>query len=584
MMNEQGLYMQKIAEVIAGILKLDVTIVDKNLNRIAGTGYYLDRINTHIPCGSSFDYVLRTGKQVVVPNVGQGLCLECPFCDNCNELAHVCCPILIEQKPVGVLGLVAFNNEQRDRLLSALDKYKEFLNQICDLIATKIREDEIINELLAAHSQINTIIQTVNEGMMLVNAKGKVTYCNKASENILKTSSEYILDRYLKEIFNGTEVCWPTLLSEGFESRELSRVEANNIIHCIVSCKPVLSEGNFLGAVINFNPASALHRLFGEFSGVQLDRSFDTILGTSKAIMECKRQAALAAKSNSTVLITGETGTGKDLLARAIHSASNRRDKPFITINCGAIPETLLESELFGYEQGAFTGANKGGKPGKFQLADGGTLFLDEIGDMPLILQVKLLRVLQEGFIERVGGINKIAVDVRIIAATNRNLEKMVEQGEFREDLFYRLNVIPIEMPPLRERAEDIELLLHHFLEKYAHLLNKPYLRFSPEALQLLRSYSWPGNVRELENTVEYAVNMAADKKIALDDLTKRLRAPKEAERFISLAELEKKQLEKALNYYGNSVEGKKKIAEVLGISVATVYRKLKYYQLCNGS
>jgi transcriptional regulator of acetoin/glycerol metabolism len=185
-----------------------------------------------------------------------------------------------------------------------------------------------------------------------------------------------------------------------------------------------------------------------------------------------------------------------------------------------------------------------------------------------------------EGAIERVGGIRKIAVDVRIIAATNRNLEKLVENGEFREDLYYRLNVIPIEMPPLRERTKDIELLLHHFLEKYARLLNKPYLRFSSEALQLLRNYNWPGNVRELENAVEYAVNMAAGKKIIAENLPKRLRAPREEESFISLAELEKKELQKALNYFGNNVEAKKKIAEVLGISVATVYRKLKFYGL----
>lgn len=581
-MQDKGFYIQNIAEVIASVLKLDVTIVDKTLTRVAGTGHYLDKINTAIPCGSSFDYVLRTGKQVVISNVGQGLCLECTFRENCEELAHVCCPIFIDQKTIGVLGLIAFDAEQRDRLLSALEDYKDFLTQICNLIAAKIREDEIVNELLAANSQINTIIQTVNEGIMLVSEKGEITYCNKASEELLKTSAEYIINRHLKEIFNGSEVDWPKLLKEGLESREFARVEPKHRISYFITSRPVMAEGKFLGAVITFNPASTLHRLIGEFSGDQIDHSFNTILGISKALEECKQQAALAAKSNSTVLVTGETGTGKDLLARAIHSSSNRKNKPFIAINCAAIPETLLESELFGYEQGAFTGANKGGKPGKFQLADGGTLFLDEIGDMPLFLQAKLLRVLQEGSIERVGGVNKIAVDVRIIAATNRDLEKMVQHGEFREDLFYRLNVIPIEMPPLRERPMDVEILIHHFLEKYGQLLHKTCLRFSSEALQLLRTHTWPGNVRELENTVEYAVNMATSRKITVENLPKRLRATKEPETFETLAELEKKELQKALNYFGDNAEGKKKIASALGISIATVYRKLKTYGLIN--
>lgn len=577
---EEGVFMQNIAEVIASVLKLDVTIVDKNLSRVAGTGYYFDKVNTLIPCGSSFDFVLSTGKKMVISNVGDGLCQGCSMRESCVELAHVCCPICIEEKPIGVLGLVAFDSEQRSRLLNALNDYEDFLDQICNLIAAKIRGDETIDELLAAHSQISIIMQTVNEGMMLVNDQGRVTYCNKASEILLETPAGLIVGRHIKEIFNDTEMDWSKPLQEDFEFREVTRVEQNHRISCFVTNKPVQVDHKYLGAVLTFYTASTVHRLVGEFSSDQIDHSFNTILGNSKAIVECKHQAALAAKSNSTVLITGETGTGKDLLARAIHSSSSRKEKAFIAINCAAIPETLLESELFGYEEGAFTGAKKGGKPGKFQLADEGTLFLDEIGDMPLFLQVKLLRVLQEGSVERVGGVNKIPLNVRIIAATNRNLGELTKHGEFREDLFYRINVIPIEIPPLRERSSDVRILIDHFLEHYGKLLEKPYLRFSPEALQLLCNHNWPGNVRELENIVEYAVNMATAGRITVENLPKKLQIDKDTEAVTPLAELEKKELQKALNYFGNTTESKKKISSALGISIASVYRKLKLHGL----
>jgi len=230
------------------------------------------------------------------------------------------------------------------------------------------------------------------------------------------------------------------------------------------------------------------------------------IVGTSDAILNLVETVKKVAQTDTTVLILGESGTGKSLIAKAIHFMSRRKEKPFITINCAAIPETLLEAELFGYEKGAFTGATTS-KKGKFELADGGTIFLDEIGDMPLSLQVKLLRVIQDKEIERLGGEKVIKVDVRIIAATNRDLKSMVEEGKFREDLYYRLNVVPVYVPPLRERREDIPVLIEHFLENFNSKYGKR-VRISPEALEVLMDYDWPGNVRELENTVERLVVM----------------------------------------------------------------------------
>ena len=287
------------------------------------------------------------------------------------------------------------------------------------------------------------------------------------------------------------------------------------------------------------------------------------------------------ANTDSTILIRGETGTGKSLFARAVHEQSHRRNKPFVTVNCAAIPAPLIESELFGYEEGAFTGARKGGKPGKFELAHEGTLFLDEIGDMPLDSQTKLLQVLETKRIERVGGITPRGIDVRIIAATNRDLEKLIETGAFRKDLFYRINVIPFTIPPLRERKEDISLLMNYFLDLYTVQLNKPVRPFGEQAREILSVYPWPGNARELANAVEYAVNIETGKEITPGSLPAKILDYQENEdpqAPFSLAFLEKKVIARALRKYGQSTEGKEMAASAMGISRATLYRKLKQY------
>jgi len=287
-------------------------------------------------------------------------------------------------------------------------------------------------------------------------------------------------------------------------------------------------------------------------------------------------------------LIEGESGTGKELFARAIHAASPFNKGPFIAVNCSAIPESLLESELFGYESGAFTGAKAGGKPGKFELANGGTLFLDEVGEIPLHLQAKLLRVLQERVVERIGSTTARPINVRIVAATNRNLLKMVQNGEFRDDLYYRLNVIPITIPPLRERIEDIPVLLDYLLKRYSKIMKKQIAGFTSEACQLLCDYTWPGNVRELENAVQYAISFAEDQLIHLENIPPyiRERSNRHKNKPTTLQEKnlmnEKKIIEDLLQKYGTSVAGKDKVAEVLGISRATLYRKIKKLGLNN--
>jgi transcriptional regulator with GAF, ATPase, and Fis domain len=309
------------------------------------------------------------------------------------------------------------------------------------------------------------------------------------------------------------------------------------------------------------------------------------VIGSSPAWRRVCDTVEQVAPSRSTILITGESGTGKELIAQLLHRLSPRAEQAFVTLNAAALPESLVEAELFGYEKGAFTGATQR-KPGRFELADGGTLFLDEIGDLPLPAQAKFLRVLQEGTFERIGGTRTLKVDVRIIAATNRNLAQDVAERRFREDLYYRINVIAIALPPLRERREDIPLLLAHFLQKYTEQNGKTINAAQQEVVQRLLAYHWPGNVRELENIIERAVVLAPGNTIAVSDLPPHLQAikpqPGMPHQFVfppqaTLDDIEREAIVQALQqHHGN----RQATARRLGISLATLYRKLKTYNL----
>ena len=320
------------------------------------------------------------------------------------------------------------------------------------------------------------------------------------------------------------------------------------------------------------------------------EQGFAGIIGRSAKMLEVFRLVETVCRTNSTVLISGESGTGKELVARAMHSLSLRRDHPFVAVNCGAMPEALLESELFGHVRGAFTGADKD-KKGLIEAADGGTVFLDEIGEMSPTMQVKLLRVLQDRKYRRVGGTDEASSNIRVIAATNRDLPKFVGEGKFREDLFYRLNVIPVKMPPLRDRADDVALIAEHFLTKYTREMNKTIESFAPEALSALRAYPWPGNVRELENTVERAVALESGRRIELEALPEHVREGRPAtsrpgdpmvetgdgfslERH--LQDIERSHLERALDRAGGV---QTRAAEVLGLS----FRQFRYLMKKHG-
>ncbi len=307
-----------------------------------------------------------------------------------------------------------------------------------------------------------------------------------------------------------------------------------------------------------------------------------TIVGTSPPIRQLIREISKVAHSDASILIRGESGTGKNLVAEVIHAHSPRRNKPFVTINCPAIPENLLESELFGHEKGAFTGAIRD-KAGKFELADGGTLFLDEIGDLSFEMQAKLLRAVQGREFERVGGLKTIRVDVRIIAATNRDLERAIRENQFREDLFYRLNVLPLTIPPLRERHEDIPLLIDHFLRYYSRKSNKRFAKLSPDLLRALVAYPWPGNIREMQNIIERAVILGQEPELRRSDLSlpdgirPTLSPAPASEPAVSLKEMEYRELLRILEQSGGSIT---KASALLQVSRGTIYRRLKQHKV----
>jgi two-component system nitrogen regulation response regulator NtrX len=318
-----------------------------------------------------------------------------------------------------------------------------------------------------------------------------------------------------------------------------------------------------------------------------LFESRESLIGESPAMKNLKETIEIVSKVDSTVLIIGESGTGKELVARSIHRLSKRADKPFVDINCAAIPDNLIESELFGYEKGAFTGATKG-KKGKFEIADEGTLFLDEIGDMPMLAQSKLLRVLEERKISRIGSVDNIPVDVRVIAATNKNLEEEVKRGNFREDLFYRINVVPIYVPPLRERGEDIIILAEHFLSAFSKDYKREKPELSDDVKEIMLGYSWPGNVRELKNLMERLTILTHGKTIKPSDLPKNMFEGNSSLKKFTNMQLKQAKEEFEKNYIKEIIEkfngDLKKAAKFMGIDISNLYRKLNKYGINSGT
>lgn len=575
--------LQEIAEAIMSVTALDVTILDSSLKRIAGTGKYYEKIGKYAPKNSVFERCIKTGKQHVItePRISSD-CAMCSGKNGCREEAEVCYPIESGSGIEGVIGMIAFTSDQKKAFLQNQRHYMNFVSRMSKLISSSIKEKMLHQELRYKSIELRTIIDSVDEGIIAIDDSRKILCINNWACNIFNLKSEDVVGKNIDKILPDNSVTKVlTTNNEIKDQEEVIKVNGNTH-RFLLSAKPIIFNKKKAGAVASLKDFNKLQRSIFKISENPETFTFDKILGKSPAFTMVKQQAKQIANQDVTVLLLGESGTGKELFARAIHYESLRKNEVFLPINCGAIPDSLIESELFGYEKGAFTGANPQGKLGKFERANGGTVFLDEIGDLPLHMQVKLLRVLQEREIYRVGGVTPIKIDVRIIAATNKDLWDRVKKGEFREDLYYRLNVVPIRIPPLRERPEDILELAEVFFNRYTRLHKKMLKGISKDAKEILINHSYPGNVRELENIIEYGVIFEKDNFLTAQTILKKIGIKQEQTIKMKgglkemVAQYEKKIIEDLMSHYGSDTKAKQKIAQKLNISQATLYRKLR--------
>jgi len=522
---------------------------------------------------------------------------------------------LIEDKPIQVTAtehfISAFHNwtcsaatihNTDGRIIGTInltgDSFKVHQHTLGLVVATvkaienEIRNREIQKQLYDSNMYAFAMMNNLAYGVIAVDLSDDIHWVNNSACDTLNIRRLELLGKPVSLFINGWSKFKKRVLTEHPVQDEETPMGLNTVSPCIINIYPIKTpHDQILGYLLTFRPLSKMLRMLSKYIGQQARYAFTDIVGTSKKIRETIKYARTVANSTTTILITGESGTGKEVFAQAIHNASSRSEEAFVALNCGAISPTLIESELFGYSEGAFTGAKKGGNPGKFEMADKGTLFLDEIGEMPLDMQVRLLRVLQENCINRIGSNKTVPVDVRIIAATNKNLEEEIKAGRFRLDLFYRINVIPINIPPLRERTEDLLPLLKYFIKHKAAKLDKPVPEIEIDLLDRVLAYHWPGNIRELENFAEKLVILGGT--LSPDQMDREFRELPMGneehrsdwinEKTISkgvlrtLEDIEKEAIRETIEALGHNMS---LTAKTLGISRNTLYQKIKTYKL----
>jgi len=467
-------------------------------------------------------------------------------------------------------------------LTSKIDNYPDYglgiISSLSQAVEKEVMWREISENLKLSKKYLNIISKASRDGIICLDEEAKILYMNETAGEILHVDPKNSLEKFVIDIVDFDPVILSVFKThKGYTDREfIINSPLWGTLHFIKSAVVVRDEnGNFAGVVDFFRKIGRVRKFVTSYIGAQAKFNFSDIIGTSPKLKEAIRISKIASKSNSNVLILGETGTGKEMFAQAIHYEGLRRKGPFMVINCGAIPRELAESEFFGYEPGTFTGADKKGRPGKFELANRGTIFLDEIGEFPLGLQVKLLRVLQERSVTRIGGVRSIAVDVRIIAASNRNLSKEVDNGNFRKDLYHRLNVIQINLPPLRERNEDIPILVDYFVEKLSQKLQKNISKIDNSFIEPLVTYNFPGNVRELENIIERALNICKNDELNISHLPNEI--IKNNFPLKSIDEIKRESLIRVLQDTKWNIS---KTAKILEISRPTVYNQINKWNI----
>ncbi|CAL7886155.1 sigma-54-dependent Fis family transcriptional regulator [Fusobacterium necrophorum] len=556
---------KKYSEIVSKVIGMDVEVMDSSFTRIAGTGSLKEKVGLDMKEESHiYHQVLESKETIIILEPRKDM--HCRTCEKkflCKEELEISTPIMYQDDVIGVIGLICFEKYKKNEFIGKKELYIQFLKQISEFISYKVYEYFHSLQLKRDNEILSNIIDRVQDIIILTNRKNQIELINKKGKSILgsilkeeniylKSSSNFLNQKEFKFSYSGKEI-------SGIGDIFSFSLEKNKELTKTLFVFKEISE--FKKYLLSFHGNSSI------------------ILLESPQMQNIYSQISKVAKNNTSILITGESGTGKEIIAKQIHDLSSYSDGPFITVNCGAIPESLMESELFGYTKGAFTGADPKGKIGFFERAHNGTIFLDEIGEMPLQIQVKMLRVLQDKKITPIGSHIEKQVNVRIIAATNRNLEQEVKKRNFREDLFYRLSVFPIDIPPLRERKKDIKILVNFFVKKYYISFQMEQKDISTEVYQYFLEYSWPGNIRELRNTIEYCMNIIEEneKSIELKHLPPKLLNNKEKDKKIkTLAELERDAIQNLLQIYGNSSEAKKIIAKSLGIGIATLYRKIK--------
>lgn len=589
-------YLDTLCESFAAVLNLEFTITNIDpLERVAGSN---DWFKTH---GSAyredemrpewkngFSLQMAATKKPVIVRDALAYMEKYYYDDRKFDFANYALighPILVgpEEKVEGCVYFASFDKEQKKLIETKEDQLLLCIEKISNLIASKLEQEDLVDQMRVLNNNLTYVVETMEEGALLISSNGEIRHINKLAKIYLHLDEPKLGEMLLQDV---KEVAENTVKTHRNNIREIHRtVDDFQFLLQVKSLYVNESDGDVLCIISPFSQIQEqINQTEGDTNGIE-----NQLVFADKKMRELVSQATVTARHNTNVLITGESGTGKELFARLIHAKSSRKDGPFVAMNCAAIPESLMESELFGYEEGAFTGARKGGKIGKIQLAHKGTFFLDEIGEMPLYLQAKLLRVLSERKIDRIGSNSNslIDVDVRIIAATNRNLEEMIERKEFREDLYYRLNVVPLHLPPLRERAGDIPVLVQYFLGKYDKILEKDIRGVSTLVLEKLMEYCWPGNVRELENCVEYMMTFEKSNVISMDVLPEKINGLKsengESEKKTLKELLHEKEvdvLKNKVKKYGGQPTKKqiKEICDELDISVASYYRKMNEF------
>lgn len=450
-------------------------------------------------------------------------------------------------------------------------------------IENELKIRKAFTESRVAYSYQQTVISSIQEALIAVDSEGRVTLINDNVRKMFGLNDVNVEGRRIRDIFSHENAQLFTLIenNEIITDTEVRIVSKKNSGDYTLTSNPILSpDKNVIGKIIILNEIQRAKSMVTKMMGASANFRFEDIYGQNPRFLMTVDQARMVSRSSSNVLLLGKSGTGKDIFAQAIHNASDRCNGPYVAINCGAIPRDLIASELFGHEEGAFTGSRRGGNQGKFELADGGTLFLDEIAETPLELQTALLRVIEDKTVMRIGGTRVRPVDVRIISATNKDLREEVRKGNFREDLYYRANVFAIEMVPLQDRLDDIPLLADYFIKRYASAMKKRITRVDKKVIETFMNYAWPGNVRELQNAIERMINYLKTSELTLELIPDHIRLPGHAaetrEDSIAPQEAERLMIARMLNQKIR----KNRIAEKMNISRATLYRKMKQFEL----